>query len=171
MTSSMTFEQLVNKYLLHTFYGAPTWMWLENRTARLHLAQPSSLAPDHLILYQIACCAVMHIYAQHVIENISPQLILLKKTTKKDQEECQVQMELTEYKWSPYHMSQAKPQIWVTSQLWSERLDEISTLLLPFYPQKGMTASLLLLNRLFSCSLVMSLHIPWSLLGPRVSPC
>lgn len=49
----------------------------------------------------------------------------------KDQEECQVQLEFMRSKWSPYHMSQAKPQVWVTSQLWSKRLDQISPLLLP----------------------------------------
>lgn len=47
----------------------------------------------------------------------------------KDQEECQVHLELTQYKQRPYHRIQVKPEVWVASQLWSETLDKISTLL------------------------------------------
>lgn len=47
-------------------------MQLETEIARLYLVQPPGLAPDHLTLYQTVCYAVMHIYAQHVTENITP---------------------------------------------------------------------------------------------------
>lgn len=72
---------------------------------------------QHLtVLFLITVCwAEIHIHAQHIINNIVLEIILLRKTTMKDQKECQVQLGLTWYEQRPYHMSQIKPQVWVTS--------------------------------------------------------
>lgn len=42
----------------------------------------------------------------------------------KDQEESQVQLELTQYKQRPYHRIQVKPEVWVASQSRSETPDQ-----------------------------------------------
>lgn len=42
----------------------------------------------------------------------------------KDQEESQVQLELTQYKQRPYHRIQVKPEVWVASQSGSETPDQ-----------------------------------------------
>lgn len=70
MTFSMTFKWQPNPYLLYKFYTIPASTQLEAGKVKWHLAQQYGPVPAHVTLYQSVYCTVMHIYAQHVIENI-----------------------------------------------------------------------------------------------------